>query len=63
MNEKTLGQVAYEAYAQSANWKSLIHGDPLPQWQELAPPVRNGWDAAAIAVINNWLHEALHSVG
>lgn len=25
---------AYEAYAGRAGWKSLVTGDPLPQWNE-----------------------------
>lgn len=41
---------AYEAYAGRAGWKSLVTGDPLPQWNALPGSVVNGWFAAASAV-------------
>lgn len=45
------GQVAYDAYLNASNGKSLISGAPLPQWFEQAPEIRDAWDAAAAAVI------------
>ena len=35
MGEQPLGQVAYEAYCGKTDWKSLISGAPLPQWEEV----------------------------
>lgn len=46
---KTTGQVAYEAYAGSTGWKSLVSGAPLPQWEAQAEPIRAAWEAAATA--------------
>lgn len=43
-------QAGYEAYAARAGWKSLVTGDPLPQWSQLPGSVANGWFAAATAV-------------
>jgi hypothetical protein len=45
---------AYEAYADRAGWKSLVTGDPLPQWADLSGSVMNGWFAAATAVIRSF---------
>jgi hypothetical protein len=45
---------AYEAYAGRAGWKSLVTGDPLPQWADLPGSVMNGWFAAATAVIGSF---------
>lgn len=47
---KTLGQIAYEAYCTSASWRSLVSGAPLPPWDEVRPDVKSAWDAAAHAV-------------
>lgn len=47
---KTLGQVAYEAYAAHTNWKSLASGAALPQWDETKPEIRAAWDASAVAI-------------
>ncbi len=43
-------QAGYEAYAKRSGWKSLVTGDPLPQWRDLPGSVANGWFAAATAV-------------
>lgn len=47
---KSLGQVAYEAYCASTDWKSAITGAPLPQFGVQAPAVQAAWEAAAAAV-------------
>lgn len=48
-DEKPLEQVAYEAYADHADWRS-VHGEPLPQWGDHDPLVQSHWCAAAQAV-------------
>lgn len=45
------GQVAYLAYKDASDGKSLISGAPLPQWHEQRQEIRDAWDAAADAVI------------
>jgi hypothetical protein len=47
---ETPGSVAYEAYRESAGGRSLVSGDPLPQFDELPAQIRAAWDAAAQAV-------------
>lgn len=48
-NIPTIGQIAYEAYATSTDWKSAISGAPLPQWEAQADVVRAAWEAAGAA--------------
>jgi len=51
MNEKAIGQIAYEAYCEFTGWKSLVSGQPLPQWDKLKPEIQAAWRCAANAVI------------
>lgn len=50
MSEKTMGQVAFEAYR--AEVRTAFNGDPIPEWDALdnGAPARRGWEAAATAV-------------
>jgi hypothetical protein len=48
------GQVAYDAYANDCDWRS-IHGEPLPAWADQSAEIRAHWDAAARAV-GQYLH-------
>jgi hypothetical protein len=50
MNEKTLGQIAYDAYCGKSNWKSLVSGADLPQFTDAPEEVRAAWETAAEAV-------------
>jgi hypothetical protein len=43
-------RAGYEAYAKRSGWKSLVTGDPLPQWRDLGGPIANGWYEAAVAI-------------
>lgn len=43
---KTLGQIAYEAYCAMSNWKSLVSGAPLPKWHDVTPEIKSAWEAA-----------------
>ncbi len=47
---KSLGQIAYEAYCATTEWKSAISGAPLPPWEMQKEPVMAAWEAAAEAV-------------
>ena len=52
MSEKSNGQVAYEAYCETTDWKSLVSGQPLPAWDEAPDPLlEEAWEAAAEAVL------------
>lgn len=49
---KSLGQIGYEAYAATADWKTF-DGRPMPQWGDPAPAMtetRRRWQVAAEAV-------------
>ena len=43
------GRAAYEAYRNAVGRKS-VYGDQLPDYTDLSPKVRAGWEAAARAV-------------
>lgn len=47
--EKSVGQVAYEAYCAHTNWKSLITGIQLPQWIDLRDSLKEAWEKAGNA--------------
>jgi hypothetical protein len=50
MNEdKTLGQIAFEAYNESKGGLTY-DGKPIPPWSEVGDAVRLGWNVAAEAV-------------
>ena len=44
-------KVGYEAYCGTARWKSLVTGDPLPQWSELRGVIKNAWFSVASAIL------------
>lgn len=47
---KTLGQVGYEAYAESTGgltWDLR----PMPKWEEITEKIRKAWNAAALAIV------------
>jgi hypothetical protein len=47
--DQSLGEVAYEAYAQAVGYKS-VKGDMLPLWADQEERLQEAWDAAAEAV-------------
>jgi hypothetical protein len=49
--DKSLGEIAYNAYATDTGWKSLVSGAQLPVWQLLSEAIREAWEAAAHAVL------------
>lgn len=50
--DEIYGKIAYEAYSRDTKGRSLISGDPLPQWDELSTPIQHAWIAAAFAVMD-----------
>ena len=49
--DKSLGEIAYNAYCKDTGWKSLVSGAQLPTWQLLSEAIREAWEAAAHAVV------------
>jgi hypothetical protein len=63
MSEKTMGQVAFEAYCDAVGGKTY-DGKPIPGWDELHGDrlkVQGGWEAAALAAIHAHMMDALPS--
>jgi len=50
--QKSLGQIAFEAYCEHQNWIAY-NGEPIPDWDSAKPGVQEAWAAAADAVIEN----------
>lgn len=53
-SKKSNGQIAYEAYCNHTNWKSLVSGNDLPQWGAVNPDIQKAWSRSAQSVISNW---------
>ncbi len=47
--DKTLGQIAFEAYGDNREWKDW-RGQPMPQWGDVRQEIRDAWEVAASAV-------------
>jgi hypothetical protein len=47
---KTFGQIAYEAYSDHRKWFSF-HNEPLPAWSSSPVEIREAWEVAAQAAI------------
>lgn len=43
----SLGREAYESYARSTGWKSLVTGDRLLSWEEMSDEVQAAWMCSA----------------
>lgn len=48
--QKTLGQVAYEAYYRHSKGKSLVSGGALPTWEGQHDNIKKAWESAGTAV-------------
>lgn len=46
---RSLGQIAYEAYSDFSERKSLVTGAPLPRWHDLPIQIRQAWEIAGQA--------------
>jgi len=56
----TLGQIAYEAYANHTGWQAH-DGQPILSWAELGetrPDIQAAWEAAAKAAGEPWKRDA-----
>lgn len=49
MTADQLGEIAYNAYCDTRDWKSF-NNEPLPKWPDVKPEIKAGWVAAASAV-------------
>lgn len=49
MPDRSLAQVAFEAYAESTKWRTF-DGRPIPNWGDLPREVQLAWSEAALAV-------------
>lgn len=50
--QQKLGQVAYTAYAQQSDGKSLVSGADLPDYDDLSQPIKDAWAAVGVEVSN-----------
>ena len=55
------GKVAYEAYCETRQWKSF-NGSKLPLWDNVMPDIKDGWIAAANAVLQTVEEDNLSSL-
>lgn len=44
------GEIAYEAYRDASDGKSLVSGAPIPAWEDVDPRIQAAWEASAKAV-------------
>lgn len=51
MENKSFGQISYEAYANFSNYKSLATGSPIPTWNLLKDEIREAWEVAGQTLI------------
>jgi len=45
------GEIAYEAYREKSNKRSLVTGEELPEWFKLPFMIKEAWIAAANAIL------------
>lgn len=45
-----IGRIAYEAYCDHTNWKSLATGQALPKWEGLKSEIQQAWMMSAVAL-------------
>ena len=50
MRPTDYAKIAYDAYCEDAEGKSLVTGDDLPEWKDLTVAVKGAWVSAAMAV-------------
>lgn len=54
---ESLGEIGYEQYRRQAGYKSLVTGEPIPEFEKLDPKIKEAWEAAATAVegiVRHW---------
>ena len=45
----TMGEIAYYAYREASDGKSLVSGVQIPEWRYLPDNIRAAWNAAGTA--------------
>ncbi len=50
-----MGEIAYAAYRDYTGGKSLVSGQPIPEWADLPTVIQSAWNAAGEAVITEFL--------
>lgn len=60
--DKSLGQIAYEAYLKFSDYKSLVTGHALPHWEALDPRIQMAWMEASGAVVRDFIEHASKSL-
>lgn len=50
MDERSLGQIAFEAYGDSVGWEAY-DGTAIPEWKVVRPHIKRAWEAAAKAAV------------
>jgi hypothetical protein len=48
-----LGKIAYDAYGDSRGW-TVFNGAPMPTWEAQSQELRDAWNAAAQAVLDEF---------
>jgi hypothetical protein len=51
------GEVGYNAYCSATGGKSLVTGDSLPAWVDLAEEIQKAWGLSARAILEAALGE------
>ncbi len=55
MTKYPLGKAAYEAYRKDAGGKSLVSGQPIPEFDVLPEAIQHAWNEAAHAAAQAFL--------
>ena len=53
-DEITMGEIAYNAYREHTDGKSLVSGEGISFWQSLPDDIRAAWEAAGKAAALHW---------
>lgn len=48
----TIGQINFEAYSKFRQGLDY-RGEPIPTWNDVAPEIKEGWEAGALAVLQS----------
>lgn len=59
---KTWGQIAYEAYCAVTDWKSLVSGAALPQWDDVRSEIKEAWEKSGQVVAGQAASEFQDSI-
>lgn len=51
-----MGETAYNAYRDYTGGKSLVSGQPIPEWANLPTVIQSAWNAAAAAVLESYVN-------